>query len=114
MPFRSLTTLRAWVDEFAELGHVPPGTLKVIQQDGGDGANTGLVAVRFENASTLGYVQPERAGSITWMVTLEPRESALTIDAASVRDLADELTRLSALCDFLQEKSVAFIGEDAA
>ena len=114
MPFRSLMTLRAWLDEFGELGDVAPGTLKVIEQDGDGGANTGLVAFRFENASTVAYVQPERAGSMTWMVTLEPRESSITIDAAGVRDLADELALLSTLCSFLQAKSEAFVGQDTA
>ena len=114
MPFRSLMTLRSWLDEFSELENVTPGALKVIQQDGDGGANTGLVAFRFENASTVAYVQPERPGSMTWMVTLEPRESSITIDAAGVRDLADELTLLSALCAFLQAKSEAFVGQDIA
>jgi hypothetical protein len=107
-------TLRSWLDEFSELENVTPGALKVIQQDGDGGANTGLVAFRFENASTVAYVQPERPGSMTWMVTLEPRESSITIDAAEVRDLADELALLSALCAFLQAKSEAFVGQDTA
>jgi hypothetical protein len=114
MPFRSLMTLRKWLDEFGERDDVTPGMLKVIQQDGDGGENTGLVAFRFENASTVAYVQPERPGSMTWMVTLEPRESSITIGAESVQDLAEELTLLSALCSFLQSKSEAFVGRDTA
>ena len=114
MPFRSLSTLQSWLDEFRGLGYPIAGYVKVIQQDGAEGANTGLVAFRFENAATLAYIQPDAAGSGEWLVTMEPREGPVTLNAASVRDLASELAMLSALCEFLQAKSKAFLGQDSA
>ena len=34
MPFRSMTTLQSWLDEFQELGYPIAGSAKVIPQDG--------------------------------------------------------------------------------
>ena len=45
MPFRSLSTLESWLDEFRSLGYPLEGSVKVMGQDGEDGANTGLVGV---------------------------------------------------------------------
>ena len=36
MPFRTLTTLQTWVDDFAALGY-DAGILRVIPQDAGEG-----------------------------------------------------------------------------
>jgi hypothetical protein len=113
MPFRSLSTLESWLEEFAELGYPSAGTLKVIQQDGLDGANTGLVAIELVHASTVTYIQPEADGSLEWVVTMEPRDDAVTLDADSLRALAAELTVVAELCSFLQAKSRAFVGQDA-
>ena len=59
------------------------------------------------------YIQPDADGSLEWVVTMEPREDAVTLDAESVMGLAAELSVVSALCAFLQTKSEAFVGEDA-
>lgn len=114
MPFRSLRTIQSWLDEFEQLGYRFGGELKVIQQDGADGADTGLVSVRLVNASTVITVQPEVREAPVWMVTMEPRESTVTMDAPSVLNLAAELAVVSALCAFLQEKSLAYVGVDSA
>ncbi|WP_345800462.1 hypothetical protein AAIB33_13415 [Microbacterium sp. AZCO] len=113
MPFRSQRTLEVWLDEFRREGHGAPGALKVIQQDGEDGANTGLVSVRLAYASTVVYIQPEAPYSAKWVVTLEPRPDLVVLDADGVDQLADELAMVAALCRFLEAKSAAFIGTDA-
>ena len=45
---------------------------------------------------------------------MEPRDEAVTMDAAAVLNLAAELSVVSALCAFLQAKSLAFVGVDSA
>ena len=114
MPFRSLVTLKSWLDEFREIEDVGSGLLKVIQQDGDGGADTGLVACQLETPDSWAYIQPELPGSARWMVTLEPREYAVSMDAGEVRALAGRLALLSELCSFLEAKSEAFVGRDFA
>lgn len=113
MPFRSMSTLESWLDEFRALGHAMSGQFKVIQQDGEQGADTGLVAISLSRASTVTYIQPDVDGSQAWLVTMEPREDTVTLDADSVRELAAELAVVSALCDFLQQKSAAYLRQHA-
>jgi hypothetical protein len=108
MPFRSRDTLEAWLEEFRALGYPVAGSLKVMQQDGEDGENTGLVGVRLANASTVTYVQPEAPYSMKWVVTMEAREDPVVLDSAGLMNLASELAIVSALCAFLQAKSAAF------
>jgi len=108
MPFRSQDTLQAWLDEFLELGYTVTGSLRVLPQDGDEGENTGLVAVSLHNASTVTYIQPESPDSHRWVVTLEPRETAVVLDAAGLLGLASELGIASVLCAFLQAKSQSF------
>ncbi|MFG6446254.1 hypothetical protein ACFXP7_13150 [Microbacterium sp. P06] len=103
MPFRSQDTLQAWLDEFLALGYEV--SLKVIPQDGEDGANTGLVAVTLHNASTSTFIQPESHDSDRWVVTMEAEESAVTLDAGELHGLASDLSIASSLCAFLQAKS---------
>jgi hypothetical protein len=113
MPFRSLRTIEAWLEEFRATGHPVGDGIKVMTQDGADGANTGLVGVRLVNASTSMYIQPAEPGAVTWVVTMEPRESPITLDAEGVRALAQELAVVSELCRFLESKSAAFRGDDS-
>ncbi|MFE5670210.1 hypothetical protein ACFQ58_01245 [Agromyces sp. NPDC056523] len=114
MPFRSLRTIQSWLDEFDQLGYHFGGDLRVIQQDGADGADTGLVSVRLVNAATVITIQPEVLGAPSWKVTMEPRDETVTMDAPAVLNLAAELAVVSALCAFLQAKSLAFVGVDSA
>ncbi|MFH8251961.1 hypothetical protein ACH3VR_16470 [Microbacterium sp. B2969] len=112
MPFRSQRTLEAWLEEFRAEGHAVPGALKVIVQDGEAGANTGLVAVELANASTVTYIQPVAPFAVSWVVTMEPREDALVLDAEGVLQLGNELAMVADLCRFLEQKSAEFIGTD--
>lgn len=113
MPFRSLRTLELWLEEFRTTGQPVGDGVKVMTQDGDDGANTGLVGVRLVNASTSMYIQPAEPGAVSWIVTMEPRESPITLDADGVRALAEELAVVSELCRFLESKSAAFVGSDS-
>ena len=110
----AMSTIQSWLDEFEQLGYNFDGELKVIQQDGADGANTGLVSVRLVNAATVITIQPEVQAAPVWKVTMEPRDETVTIDGPSVLNLAAELAVVSALCAFLQERSLAFVGVDHA
>jgi hypothetical protein len=114
MPFRSLHTIEGWLDEFRQLGYPLSASMKVIQQDGEHGSNTGLVGVTLSNAGSTSYIQPDAIGSTRWMVTFEPRDSAITLDPAGVMQLSAELATVSALCAFLEAKSHEFVGEDQA
>lgn len=105
MSFRSRETLEGWLAEFHGLDYPSDTTLRVIEQDGADGANTGLVAIQLTGGLSA-YVQPDGA-SATWVVTIESRETAIELDAASVSRLSSELSTVSALCAFLQSKSAA-------
>lgn len=113
-PFHSRQTLESWLTEFTELGYPLNGSLKVIEQDGEAGADTGLVGITLAHANTITYVQPESLGSTRWVVTMEPRDTAVVLDPAGLLNLSAELATVSALCAFLQAKSEAFRGEDPA
>lgn len=107
---RTQSTLEGWVEEFRVL-HLPgDATLRVMTQDGADGADTGLVGYRMPNSPTEIYVQPLVPGGAEWGVTFEPRDESVTLPAAAVKALATDMETLAALCTFLQAKSVAARG----
>jgi len=110
MPFRSLSTLQSWLDEFEALGFAVGGSAKVIPQDGDDGADTGLVVFQFVNAPTLAYLQPDMT-ALEWLVTMEARDEPATMNPAKVMNLACELSVLSALGVYLQTKSREFMDQ---
>jgi hypothetical protein len=108
MPFRSRATLDDWIDEFRALGYPIAGELRVIEQDGGEGANTGLVVVELRNTPTSVFIQPVVQGSSHWTVSFEPREDTVELDPPGVAALSAELAVVSALCAFLQAKAATF------
>lgn len=114
MPFRNLATLESWIAEFRDLGYETAGSVKVIVQDGDDGADTGLVGVRLAYASTAVYLQPATDARGRWEATMEPRDEAVVLDAAGLLRLSSELAVLSALCTFLQTKSQVSSTVDSA
>ncbi|CAN3702777.1 MULTISPECIES: hypothetical protein [unclassified Microbacterium] len=110
MPFRTMSTLQEWVDDFRALGFDDAEILRVIPQDGEDGADAGLVAAQLRSVSTTFYVAPSsEVGSTDWAVTFEPREDAAPLPAGQVMALSGELATLAALCSFLQARSEAFL-----
>jgi len=104
MIFRSRDTLQAWLTEFQSLDYPSDRTLRVIEQDGADGADTGLVALQLAGGLSA-YVQPD--GDDTWVVTFGYGEESFELDAATVSRLSSELATVSALCGFLQAKAAA-------
>ena len=115
MPFRNLETLESWLDEFRELGYPLAGALKVIVQDGAGGADTGLVGFRLANAATFVSIEPAAdADAVSWVATMEPRETEEVLDSAGLLSLSGELATLSALCTFLQAKSQSYLGSRSA
>jgi hypothetical protein len=102
MNFRSRDTLQAWLTEFQQLDYPSDRTLRVIEQDGADGADTGLVALQLAGGLSA-YVQPDRDD--TWVLTFEHGEESFELDAATISRLSSELATVSALCGFLQAKS---------
>lgn len=111
VPYRTKAILESWLDDFRELGYPASAGLKVVTQDGADGADTGLVTVVLENASTGMYLQPTTQGGGRWAVTFEPRNEVLVLAAPEVLKLSTELATVSALCAFLEAKSLTFLGE---
>ncbi len=112
MPFRTMTTLQEWVDDFRALGYDDAGILRVIPQDSEDGADAGLIAAQLKSVSTTFFVAPgPEVHSTEWAVTFEPREDAAPLPAGRVMALAGELATLSALCSFLQARSEAFLAK---
>lgn len=112
VPFRSMSTLQSWLEEFSELGYPVTPSAKVIPQDGTEGADTGLVVFQLVNAPTLAYLSP-LDGSYEWRVTMEGREAPATMTAADVLKLSYELSVVAALGTFLQAKSHAFMNRAA-
>lgn len=104
MPFRSLTTLETWIDEFRRDHPALERRVRVVPQDGEDEANTGLVVFSLANAPTVVYLQPDTEVTDRWVVTMESRDEAITLDAAQLRALAVDLDHVSRLCAFLEEK----------
>lgn len=111
MPYRSKEMLESWAREFESLGYVEPGVVHVIVQDGDEGQDTGLVRVQLTHAPTELYLQPGTHESPDWSVTMEPREHVLHLPAARVHALSQELAVVSALCTFLQAKSIVLLAE---
>lgn len=105
MTFRNLALLETWVAEFNTLGYHGVKDVRVVPQDGEDGADTGLVAAGLESVSTVLYIQPVSIGAAEWCVTFEPREKAASMSAATVFAMSTELATISALCAFLQGKA---------
>ncbi|MBF4459237.1 MULTISPECIES: hypothetical protein [unclassified Pseudoclavibacter] len=109
MPYRSKEVLESWAREFEGLGYVEPGVVNVILQDGDEGHDTGLVRVQLTHVPSDVYVQPGTLESPHWSVTMEPREHTLHLSAADVQTLSQELAVVSALCTFLQAKSIVLV-----
>ncbi|MFS0794659.1 hypothetical protein [Microbacterium sp. 1P10AE] len=110
MPYRTITTLQSWIDDFRALGYDDAGTLRVIPQDSEGDSDTGLIAAQLRSVSTTFYVAPEtEPGTTGWAVTFEPRETAAPLGSARVLALSGELAMLSALCTFLQARADEFI-----
>lgn len=104
MPHRSKDELESWLKEFSALDYLLADQFRILEQDADDGS--GLVSIFLGDADTSTYIQPSEDGG-RWIVTFEPREDPVELDAPGVSRLAMELITISALCAFLQSKSAA-------
>jgi hypothetical protein len=115
MPFRTIATLQSWVDEFNQREHPGVNAIRVIPQDGAEGADTGLVAVRIPDSPTEIVIEPPSpAAASEWSITFEPREQSVTLGASAVARMAEEVAALAELCTFLQKKSDEFLARSKA
>lgn len=105
MPFRSKETLERWVDEFHEARGAGE-RIKVIVQDGTDGADTGLVIVPLENATVTIFMQPAEVGAASWRVTIEPQPDTTILNSHQLHAMAVELSVAAELCAYLEARSV--------
>ena len=109
MPYRTISTLQSWIDDFADLGF-DAAILRVLPQDPEGDGDSGLIAAKLRSVSTTFFVAPdETPGSTAWAVTFEPREDAAPLAGGRVMALSGELAMLAALCAFLQARSEAFL-----
>ncbi len=113
MAFLNLATLEAWVEEFREQGYDIPGTIRVIPQDGEQGADTGLVSAGLASVSTVVYIQPAAVDADEWCVTFEARTEPVSMDPATVVAMANELTVIAALCSFLEGRARGHAADEA-
>ena len=113
MAFRSVDTLRSWLDEFAGLGYPTAEAARVIVQDGAQDADTGLVVFQFVNSPTLAYLQPEPP-SLEWVITIEGREASIPMRPSTAMNVAYEFSVVSALGTFPEAKSRIWMADHDA
>ncbi|GAB3401065.1 hypothetical protein GCM10027515_09310 [Schumannella luteola] len=109
MPFRTKPLLESWVEEFDGLGYGADERIRVIEQDGSEGADTGLITVSLNDASTVIYLQPVAPGDPRWVINFEGRDDTFALTPAETSRLSAELAMVSTLCAFLEAKSTAYI-----
>ena len=105
MPFRSRETLERWVEEF-HAARRAGDLIKVVVQDGNDGADTGLVVVPLENATVTIFMEPVELGAATWRVTIEPQPDTTILNSHQLHAMAVELSVAAELCAYLEARSV--------
>lgn len=105
MNFRSKETLERWLADFREAREAGD-LIRVIIQDGSDGADTGLVIVPVKNSNVSIFMQPIAIGDAHWTVTLEPIDDSLSLTSHQLHTLASELAVAAELCAYLEARSV--------
>jgi len=113
MPFRSKETLETWVSDFHD-ARGAGDRIKVIVQDGSDGADTGLVIVPLENASVSISMEPVEIGGSPWRVTIEPQPETTILNSHQLHGMAVELAVAAELCAYLEARSVGHDEPDDA
>jgi hypothetical protein len=106
-----MAVLQLRVEEFKQQGHPLRAATRVIPQDGGDGADTGVVAVHVMDSPTEIYVEPPVADRSTWSIMFEPREQPVRIDSGQLEAMSSDLGTLARWCAFLHAKAEAFSNE---
>ncbi|SDG62739.1 hypothetical protein [Microbacterium sp. 77mftsu3.1] len=113
MPFRSKETLETWVSEFHD-ARGAGDRIKVIVQDGSDGADTGLVIVPLEHATISISMEPVEIGEASWRVTFEPQPDTTILNSHQLHGMAAELAVAAELCAYLEARSVGHAEPDDA
>ncbi|MET0989178.1 MAG: hypothetical protein ABWY54_00880 [Glaciihabitans sp.] len=108
MSFRTKELLEEWLDEFRS-DRNDCDNVTVLMQDGGDGADTGLVYVPLTYAVTDVYMQPVAIGDPHWAIGFGSRSTSFDLKPDELRVLAEELAVASVLCEFLERKSAEHI-----
>lgn len=108
MPQLTTDTLTAWMREFTDQGHRFGGTIRVLSQEVDEpDHDSGLVVVQLEWARVDVYVLRPGSHGTRWITTFGSRQNDISLDAAGVAALANELQVVSALCAFLERKTSA-------
>lgn len=110
MPFRSKGTLERWLEEF-QTARGAGDLIRVIHQDGDDGADTGLVTVPLRDSTASIFMEPLEIGNPQWRITIEPQPDLTVMTSHEVNAFAMELLVAAELCAFLEARSV---GHDEA
>lgn len=105
MPFRSRDTLERWLSEFT-MARGAGELIRVIHQDGDDGADTGLVIVPLRDSTASIFMEPLEIGHPRWRITIEPQLDLTVMTSSDVNAFAMELLVAAELCAFLEAKSV--------
>lgn len=104
MPFRSRETLERWLTEFHD-ARGAGDLIRVIVQDGAEGADTGLVVVPLQNATVSVFMEPVEIGDARWRITIEPQPDTTILSSHQLHGMAVELQVAAELCAFLEAKS---------
>ncbi|WEK13479.1 MAG: hypothetical protein P0Y48_13625 [Candidatus Microbacterium phytovorans] len=104
MPFRSRETLEHWLAEFHD-ARGAGDLIRVIVQDGTEGADTGLVVVPLQNATVSVFMEPIDIGDARWRITIEPQPDTTILSSHQLHGMAVELQVAAELCAFLEAKS---------
>ncbi|GMA31557.1 hypothetical protein [Litorihabitans aurantiacus] len=111
MPFRSKETLEHWLEEFTT-ARGAGASIKVIIQDGDDGADTGLIVVPLRDSTASIFMEPREIGAPEWRITLEPQPDLTVLSHHEVNAFAMEMLVAAELCAFLEAKSVGHVEAD--
>lgn len=80
--------------------------IRVLIQDGSEGADTGLVVVPLRHSTMTVYMEPINRGDATWCLTIDPAPDATTLSSHQLHGLAHELSVAAELCAYLEARSV--------
>ncbi|MFI8634158.1 hypothetical protein ACIGEP_16365 [Microbacterium sp. NPDC077663] len=105
MPFRSKQTLENWLTDFRN-ANVAGDHIRVILQDGSDGADTGLVIMQLGSAAASLYMQPVEIGEAKRRVTIVPALNDTDLSSEQLHTLSAELSVAARLCTYLEARSI--------
>jgi hypothetical protein len=106
MPYRDRAQEEGWLSDFWDEHSLFDDRLTVLDDDFVPHANSGLVVAHLSRSPGIAYLSVKTIGDEPrWMVTFEPRQEAIDLDASGVHELAREIGALGILCDYLQGRT---------